>query len=319
VSGVRKLKPETFIERTCMRLVKAIGFYFNVIISSLCVISASLAGDAPDKLIVYTVNYPLQYFAERIGGEYVKVVFPAPADVDPAYWIPDKKTISDYQKADLILLNGAHYAKWVEKVTLPESRMVNTSRKFRDKYIRLGSAVTHSHGSEGVHAHEDAAFTTWIDLNLAAKQAKVIERALSLKMPNNKSTFKKNFASLEEELMELDKDIKAITMKDPTKPLVVSHPVYDYLASRYGLNVQSVHWEPDEMPGVSQWMEFKAILNNHPAKWMIWEGKPLNEAVKKLNSLGVKSIVFDPCGNVPDRGDFLTVMQKNIESLRSAF
>ena len=30
-------------------------------------------------LSVFVVNYPLQYFAERIGGEHVEVVFPAPS------------------------------------------------------------------------------------------------------------------------------------------------------------------------------------------------------------------------------------------------
>ena len=60
--------------------------------------------DADEASIsVYTVNYPLKYFAERIAGEHATVVFPAPKDVDPAYWMPDKKTIADYQKADLIL------------------------------------------------------------------------------------------------------------------------------------------------------------------------------------------------------------------------
>jgi zinc transport system substrate-binding protein len=52
---------------------------------------------------------------------------------------------------------------------------------------------------------------------------------------------------------------------------------------------------------------------------MIREGKSLNKAVKKLNSLGVKSIVFDPCSNVPEQGDFLEVMQKNIENLKMVF
>lgn len=31
---------------------------------------------AAQRLSVYTVNYPLAYFAERIGGDYVEVVFP---------------------------------------------------------------------------------------------------------------------------------------------------------------------------------------------------------------------------------------------------
>lgn len=38
---------------------------------------------------VYTVNYPLAYFAERIAGDSVNVVFPTPPDIDPAFWSPD--------------------------------------------------------------------------------------------------------------------------------------------------------------------------------------------------------------------------------------
>ncbi len=287
--------------------------FFVILLSSSCAAMAS------GEITVYTVNYPLKYFAERIGGEYVEVVFPAPPDVDPAYWMPDRKIISDYQRADLILLNGAYYAKWVEKVTLPKSRMVNTSRQFRGRYIKREHAVTHSHGAEGAHAHEDSAFTIWLDPELAARQAKEIERALSRKMPNNKSTFQKNLSSLEEDLMELDQEIKATTMKDQRKPLVASHPVYDYLARRYGLNVQSVRWEPDEMPSVVQWRELKELLQKHPAQWMIWEDEPMPELVERLKSMGVGSVVFDPCGNVPEQGDFFTIMQQNAENLKMVF
>ncbi|RLA05886.1 MAG: zinc ABC transporter substrate-binding protein, partial [Gammaproteobacteria bacterium] len=64
-----------------------------------------------------TVNYPLAYFAERIGGEQVEVGFPVPADVDPAFWSPAADAVAAYQAADVIILNGATYAKWVPKVT----------------------------------------------------------------------------------------------------------------------------------------------------------------------------------------------------------
>ena len=90
---------------------------------------------AAAPLNVYVVNYPLKYFAERIGANHVKVEFPAPPDVDPAYWNPELADISAFQKADLILLNGAGYAKWVAKVSLPRSKMLNTSKKFKDRYI----------------------------------------------------------------------------------------------------------------------------------------------------------------------------------------
>ena len=274
---------------------------------------------AAGPLKIYVVNYPLKYFAERIGGEHVRVEFPAPSDVDPAYWIPNLADIAAFQKADIILLNGAGYAKWVAKVSLPRSKIVKTSSKFKEQYITTKEVLTHSHGAAGEHAHEALAFTTWLDFELAARQAEAIAVAMGRKKPDLRDTFQINFKALVKDLKTLDQDIQAIVAKKPSLPLIVSHPVYDYFTKRYGLNVISVHWEPGQVPSDSQLREFKEILKQHSARWMIWEGEPVQASVAKLKTLGVDSLVFDPCGNVPARGDFMTVMQRNVEDLRRAF
>ncbi len=290
-----------------------------ITISIACVLLKPGEGCAGERLNIYVVNYPLQYFAERIAGEHARVVFPAPADVDPAYWMPDAKTISDYQRADLILINGANYAKWVNKVTLPRFRMVNTSAASKDRYIEADEILTHSHGAKGEHGHEALAFTTWIDFSLAAEQAKAIAKALSRKKPALRDTFQKNYEELKRELLKLDRDIKEVVSKEQSKPVVVSHPVYDYFARGYGLNMRSVHWEPDEIPMTEQMLELHSILRDHPAKWMIWEGEPVEESVKRLKAIGLQSVVFDPCANAPDQGDFMSVMRQNVENLKEVF
>jgi zinc transport system substrate-binding protein len=274
---------------------------------------------AVELLNIYVVNYPLKYFTERIGGKHVKVEFPAPADADPAYWNPDLADISAFQKADLILLNGAGYAKWVSKVSLPRSKMVDTSRQFKNQYIYTEEVITHSHGGEGKHAHEALAFTTWLDFDLAARQAEAIAAAMGRKRPDLKNRFDSNFKALAKDLKILDQDIQAIVSKNPSTPLIVSHPVYDYFAKRYGLNIESVHWEPDQVPSDSQLRELQGILKQHSAQWMIWEGEPVQKSVDKLKTLGIDSLVFDPCGNMPQQGDFLTIMRQNVENLKPAF
>ena len=283
---------------------------------ALLAINSSMAAE---KLTVYVVNYPLQFFAERIGGEYVNVVFPAPADFDPAYWMPDTPTIAAYQQADLILLNGAGYARWVNKATLPRFRMVITSAGFKEQYIETAEIPTHSHGSEGEHAHESLAFTTWIDFSFAAKQARAIAEALSRKRTDLRHIFQKNYAALEKDLIALDKTIKEVVSNNRARHLVVSHPVYDYFARRYGLNIKSVHWEPDEMLTNARMMELNSLLKEHAAKWMIWEGNVLKQSAERLKAIGVDSLGFNPCGNTPDHGDFLRVMRQNVENLKPAF
>jgi len=282
-------------------------------------ISGQLALAAGEPLNVFVVNYPLKYFTERIGGEHVKVTFPAPPGVDPAYWIPDIETIADYQKADLIVLNGASYAKWVEKVSLPRSRFVNTSRKFRDRYVNTEGSVTHTHGPGGYHSHGEIAFTTWLDFTLAVQQAEAIAVALGRKSPQHHEVFRENFRSLHRDLMALDSAIRNIVDRNPDIPLIASHPVYDYLSGAYGMNLKSVHWEPEEFPDDRQWIDLKNILKEHSSEWMLWEGTPDPAIVSALKSMGINSVVFDPCGNVPKQGDFLTVMQQNIRNLEKVY
>ena len=266
-------------------------------------------------LSVYVVNYPLEYFAQRIGGEYVKVGFPAPADEDPAFWVPDPETIAAYQQADLILLNGATYAKWIDKVSLPESKLRNTSSSFTAEYIGIEGALTHSHGPEGEHAHGEIAFTTWLDPKLAIEQARAVCKAFSQRRPELASRFQANLAELEKDLLELDTALeKALAGLEDT-PVIFSHPVYQYFQRRYGLNGRSVHWEPDEMPTAEQWSELEELLKTHVAKLMIWEGRPIRETVIRLAETGIKSVVFDPCGNTPKDGDYLTVLRENLNSL----
>ncbi len=276
--------------------------------------------EAAGKLSVYTVNYPLAYFTQRIGGEHVAVSFPAPKSVDPAYWIPDIATISGYQQADLIVLNGASYAQWVDKVSLPRSKVVNSTKAVKDRYISIKGAVTHSHGAEGEHAHEGVAFTTWLDFDLAARQAEAICHALIRKRSDKEKTFKAACARLVAELETLDKELQSIVAASThTVPLLMSHPVYDYLAARYGLGTHNLHWEPDQIPTAEQIGALKVVLKTHPAKWLIWEDTPEKASVEKLEALGIQSLVFAPCGNVPQTGDFMSVMRQNIDSLKRAF
>jgi len=292
-------------------------FCVAVIAATLCL--NSLVGVAAERLVVYTVNYPLQYFAQRIAGDHAEVVLPVPPDVDPAFWQPDAETIGHFQRADVILLNGAGYAKWVNRVSLPRRKLVDTSAGFRDRYIEMEDGVTHSHGREGDHSHAGAAFTTWLDLSQAIQQARAVQDALSSRMPDQANTFTANFHALERDLLDLDARLKSITVRDPAQPLLASHPVYQYISRRYSLNLKSVMWEPDAMPPESEWHALAELRKEHPATWMLWEGEPAPEIGERLQALGVQGIIFAPCGNRPETGDFLSVMSNNLSNMEQIF
>ena len=266
-------------------------------------------------LSVYVVNYPLQYFAERVGGEHVRVAFPAPAGGDPAFWEPGVEEVSAFQQADLILLNGASYAKWVQRVSLPASRMVDTSIGFSDRFIPLADQATHSHGAKGEHAHGDVAFTTWLDPLLAIEQAGAIRDALIRLRPSETEAFQLGFAALEKDLLQLDGRLADAFGRLEGQALVFSHPVYHYLMRRYAIDGYAVHWEPDVMPGPAQWQELQRRLGEHPARLMVWEGVPDPATVSELEKLGLQSVVFPPCARRPAEGDYLSVMRASLGGL----
>jgi zinc transport system substrate-binding protein len=223
------------------------------------------------------------------------------------------------QAAELIILNGASYERWLGRVSLPQTKLVDTSAEFRDRLIPLEGTFTHSHGPEGEHEHTATAFTTWLDMTLSIEQARAVKEALVARWPEGKTRFEEQYAKLEKDLQGLDDDIRAAVASAPQQIVLFSHPVYQYFQRRYGIEAKSVHWEPDQAPDAKMWTELREMLKTYPARWMIWEGEPKSAVVGQLRELGVESIVFDPCRTAPDAGDFLTVMRQNIESLQRAY
>ncbi|MBT8462729.1 MAG: metal ABC transporter substrate-binding protein [Gemmatimonadetes bacterium] len=276
------------------------------------------AVEVAEEMVLYTTNYPLAYFAERIGGDRVRVEFPVPAGVDPAYWTPSPEEVSAYQGADLILLNGAGYEGWVAKTSLPESKLVNTSSGFEDLYVVAEDAVVHTHGPEGEHEHENVAFTTWLDPELAIEQARAIRDALAERLPGAEADLQAGIEALEADLMAIDARIEAWATALGGQAVLASHPVYQYLARRYELNLRAVHFEPDEVPTPSGWRDLAALMQGHAADWMLWEANPLDETRQRLASdYGVGSVVFAPTGNRPASGDYMDAMRANVAALEA--
>ncbi len=265
--------------------------------------------------VIYTVNYPLAWMAQQLAGDDAAVVFPAPAGVDPAFWQPGVDTVLQYQQADLVLLSGGNYARWIANVSLPASRLLDTSASYRDQLIPVTAGPLHSHGPGGERSHGELAFTTWLDLDLAQQQMQAVAAALQRLLPAESAAIEQRRASLQRVLGSMDARLTALGQLLGNTPVLYSHPVYQYLQRRYQLNGRALHWEPDQVPSEAQWSELEGILQTHPAQIMLWEEQPLPEVQARLDELGVKTVVFSPMGNRPSSGDFASGMAANIDRL----
>jgi len=266
------------------------------------------------KPIIVASNYPLYFFAQEISGGSVDVILPD-IEGDPAMWRPGPEDIALLQRADRVLLNGAGYESWLDWVTLPTERLVDTSASFQEQLIPLEHETVHQHGPAGEHSHTGNAFSVWLDPELAIAQARNIEEALSELAPEHGDSHRQNLAQLQKRLSELDQQQQRAFEALAQQPLLFSHPVYQYLERRYGLDGYSLHWEPDQEPGDKAWIEFANTLRDHPAEIMIWEDAPLPSTRARLEDMGLTVVPYLTAGNRPESGDYFDVMASNLAKI----
>ena len=274
-------------------------------------------GSAQDTPRVVTVNYPLQYFAERLLSDDAEVVFPVPADVDPSFWRPGVSDISMIQAADLILLNGAGFATWIDRVSLPRSRLVNTSDGFSDQFI-VTESITHSHGDGGEHSHEGLASYTWLDPVLAAAQAEAVADAIVARGLADEQDVRDRLDALQAELSTLDAEAESLLSGRGDTGFIATHPRYQYFARRYGLSVSSLEWEAGSDPDATGLEELRQRVSDTGAGVLIWEAEPSADAVRAAGEIGVESAVFETMAHRPAEGDFLDTFRAALSDIRQA-
>ncbi len=277
---------------------------------------ATSAPAAPHRLTVCTTFYPTTYFATRICGAHATVVCPLPADADAAFWQPTAVQISQYQQADLIVLNGANFEHWPQTATLPESKVIASADAFKKDWIEVKNAITHSHGPAGAHTHTGVNGHTWPDPINAIAQANAIRDGMIAHDPEHKAEYAANAKALENDLLGLDAQFKALPIAEP---LFASHPSYVYLARRYGWNLTSFGLEADEPPTEAQLAEITKAKADHPGvKLMLWESAPCQEARQAMDTLGLDTVIFNPAEQPDLEGDYLDIMRENLRRLRAA-
>lgn len=296
--------------------------------NSLVVVSLVLGAFlAPKEPVVMTTFHPTTYFVQRIAKDRVTVRCPLPEGADPAFWIPPREVVAEYQAADLVIVNGADLEKWIATASLRTSRLVDVSKPFSDSFLRIENAVTHSHGAAGEHSHEGLDGHTWLDPENARTQAKEILKALERLFPGDaaaREEFAANHAALDADLAALDAGHRA-RGKQKGGALYASHPAYNYLARRYGWKVVNLDLDPGEMPSDEKFAALRFGLGERPGRFLLWESEPSEEIRERMKSeLGLESIVVDPAENpsAQDRAsglDFLTIQKRNLERLAACF
>lgn len=265
---------------------------------------------------IVAVNRPLETFASRISDGLLDVENPVPIGEDPQDWMPDAATIARVQQAPLILVQGAGAGPWGESVTLPARRTVDTTANARSRFPAGLAGVRHSHGGGAEHDHGATAAQAWLDLGIARLQARAVRDAMVRLEPSAESGIDARWRALDAELAALHERFRE-TLRD-APPLLASHPVYPFLAHAYGLSIESVHWEPEDEPDDAAFAELASLQSKQGASLMLWEDAPTPATRSRLDSMGIRVVVFEPGGASDGERDFIESMQENLQRLREA-
>ncbi|MDB4459244.1 metal ABC transporter substrate-binding protein [bacterium] len=263
---------------------------------------------------VVAVNYPLGFFAEYLGGDSIEVDYPFRGKGDPAFWSPSEAAMGEIMEADLILLNGAGYAKWADGAFLPIRKTIVSCAGLEDQLIPA-QTESHRHGPDGGQDHGKVAFTTWLDFELATLQASRVAEAIKSLPGIDEGKVDDQLVELKLHIDKLSLKMKTVSKRLQGRRIFASHPVYQYLGNRYGISIHSFHWEPDAEVSDEEWRKFDQFLKEENPVLMLWEAEPIEGHRIRLDQHGVPMTVFSPCGDVPLSGDLLSVFDANIDAL----
>lgn len=274
------------------------------------------SGEGQSLRRVFASNYPLFTFAQAIAGESFDVVYPVPEGTSSESWSPDGDTLEQMASSGAVFVNGAEFEDWLTKVSLPADVVLVTSDGFRDQWIELDAGAAHSHGDGPAHSHAGVASMTWLDPTLAIQQAEAILAKLIALQPESEAELRGRFDALRDSLETLDTQLNQAFQSLTADHGLASHPVYDYLARRYTVTLDSLHWEPGDSPSDEEWATLDGYVSQRPTTWMLWEGPLSAAATSELDERGIREVVFYTGVNPPANGDYFQLMQENIQRLR---
>ena len=273
----------------------------------------------PDD-VVRTTAYPVHFLTERLAGSEIEVELVLPADEDPIFWQPPREALAALQGSRLIVTNGADFERWMRSASLPRTRVVRSADGFDDRHLTFQD-TTHSHGPTGEHSHEGTDGHTWMDPRNAEDQALAIAAALAEAFPERADAVKSRMVELRGELRELDRRYAELAPQLAAVQLIASHPAYDYIADRYGLEITNLDLDPSAELDEAALDSVVAAQDGERTNILLWESAPLSQTASRLaDELGVRSIVFSPAEGAPEAGgpDYLAIMHANLDRLREA-
>lgn len=332
VMNVRRLIPTTAVAGAVVLGLTAL---------SACSTSDAADGGNGDKLKVTASFYPMQFLAERIGGEHVAVTSLTKPGVEPHDLELTPRQIGSISESDYVLyLKGIQPA--VDDAILQSGVKNTVDAATLTTLEDHGSEVSdHDHGHEE-EAHEDEGHEEhaegdghnhgeeggadphiWLDPVKYAEVAKGVGKSLEKADPDHAADYKKNTEALVGQLNKLNTAYETGLKNTATKTFITTHSAFGYLAERYGLTQQGIAGiDPEAEPSPARIQEIHTIAEKEKATTVFFETLASDRTAKTLaKDTGLKTGVLDPLEGITKKSqgaDYIEVMESNLSALQKA-
>jgi zinc transport system substrate-binding protein len=288
---------------------------------------SACANDAPtdnaDRLDVVAGFYPLQFVAERVGGDAVQVGNLAKPGAEPHDLELNAGQVGQVTEADLVVfLKGFQPA-------VDEAVAQNAGDRAFDvaevQPLHDAAAGGHSHEGEARPEPEEGGGKdphVWLDPTRLATIGEELAERLGRVDPDRASEYAARAKTLRGNLETLDAEFAAGLRTCQRREIVTSHTAFGYLAERYRLEQIGISGlTPEDEPSPQRLAAVSEEAREHGATTIFFEtlvSPKVAETIAK--EVGAKTAVLDPLEGLPDGGgaDYFSVMRTNLQTLRTA-
>ncbi|MDG4799231.1 metal ABC transporter substrate-binding protein [Micromonospora sp. WMMD980] len=277
-------------------------------------------GSDPDKVDVVAAFYPLQFLAERIGGDRVVVDNLTKPGAEPHDLELNPRQVGQVVDAELIVyLTGFQPA-------VDEAVEQNGGDRAFDVAgvapLRDAAAGGHEHEGEAGHEEESGGKDPhlWLDpTRLAAVGDKLAER-LGKADPDHAADYTARAGALRGDLTKLDTEYAEGLRTCQRREIVTSHTAFGYLAERYELEqIGLTGLTPESEPSPQRLAEVAKEAREHRATTIFFETLVSPKVAETIaREVGARTAVLDPIEGPPAEGDYLSAMRANLQTLRTA-
>ncbi|MFD3721746.1 metal ABC transporter substrate-binding protein [Streptomyces sp. NPDC058674] len=300
-----------------------------------CSDAGAASGSGSGGLDVTASFYPMQFLAERIGKDHVKVSTLTKPGVEPHDLDITPKQTAQLGEADVVLyLKGLQPAvdeavaqsgvkNVVDAATLTELEAHAASGHDGHDHAAEGGAEAEGHGHD--HGHDEGGKDphVWLDPSKYAEIAKGVGASLEKADPDHAADYKKNTADLVAELGALDTEFKDGLKNTASRTFITTHSAFGYLAEHYGLDQEGIAGvDPESEPSPARMKELQAVARKDNVTTVFFETLASDKTATTLaRDTGLKTDVLDPLEGISDTSqgdDYFEVMRSNLKNLQKA-